>query len=181
MAHAEQIRYCQNIKAKFPGYFKDGKVLDVGSLNINGCNRTLFAPEVDYIGLDLAPGRNVDVVSKGHEYDASDESFDCICSTECFEHDMHYEKTLNNIYRMLKPDGLFFFTCATTGRREHGTPRTSPNDSPFTSKIADWSDYYKNLTEVDIRRIWDIEGMFDQFQFTVDERHCDLQFWGIKN
>ena len=180
MAHREQVIYCNNIKSKHPKYFQFGQVLDVGSLNINGCNKTLFGTGVEYIGLDLAPGKNVDVVSKGHEYDADDESFTCICSTECFEHDQYYPKTLKNIVRMLEPGGLFFFTCASPGRPEHGTPRTSPNDSPFTSKIADWSDYYKNLAEADIREVLDIDEIFSEYEFSVDTRHFDLQFYGIK-
>ena len=59
------------------------------------------------MGLDVGEGPNVDVVTPGHLYDGEDESFDVIISTEVFEHDMFYEKTINNIIRMLKPNGIF--------------------------------------------------------------------------
>lgn len=45
-------------------------------------------------------------------------TFDTIISTECFEHDPEYSESLNKIYKMLKPDGLFCFTCASTNRME---------------------------------------------------------------
>src|SRR2546423_10564137 len=38
-------------------------ILDLGSQDINGCYRPLFAsPPWKYVGVDLAPGPNVDVV-----------------------------------------------------------------------------------------------------------------------
>ena len=38
-------------------------ILDLGSQDINGCYRPLFAlPPWKYVGVDLAPGANVDVV-----------------------------------------------------------------------------------------------------------------------
>jgi hypothetical protein len=57
--------------------------------------------------------------------------------------------------RMLKSNGLFIFTCATDGRAEHGTNRTSPADAPLLT--GNWSDYYKNLTETDIMDVLDID------------------------
>lgn len=92
--------------------------------------------------------RNVTIVSKTKDLPFENESFDTITSTECFEHDPEYKDSLLKIIEMLKPDGLFFFTCASTGRPEHGTRRTTPNHSYGTiGKIEDMEDYYKNLTE----------------------------------
>jgi hypothetical protein len=67
-------------------------------------------------------------------------------------------------------------TCATTGRPEHGTTRTTPQDSPLTIGLG-W-DYYKNLTEQDFRNNFSIEGMFKAFQFKVGG--TDLYFYGVK-
>lgn len=75
---------------------------------------------------------------------------------------------------------MFIFTCATTGRPEHGTRRANPDNSPFTSLLE--NDYYKNLTEQDIRNYIDIEKHFSSFNFisTEGSHHPDLYFWGIK-
>ena len=62
-----------------------------------------------------------------------------------FEHDEFWKDTIMNCITLTKPGGIFLFSCATTGRQEHGTRRTTPQDSPFTSLIE--NDYYMNLTE----------------------------------
>jgi SAM-dependent methyltransferase len=177
MAHKEQKEYCIKIKNQFLNYFQNKKVLDCGSLDINGNNRYLF-DNCEYIGIDVGYGKNVDIVSSIHEYNGMDNEYDFIISTECFEHDMHYRDSLHNIVRMLKPGGMFLFTCATTGRPEHGTKRTSPRDAPLLE--GEWSDYYKNLTEQDIREVLNIEEIFSEFKFEIHQGHKDLMFYGIK-
>ena len=177
MAHKEQKEYCIKIKNQFLNYFENKKVLDCGSLDINGNNRYLF-DNCEYIGIDVGHGKNVDIVSSIHEYEGMDNEYGFIISTECFEHDMHYRDSLHNIVRMLKPGGMFLFTCATTGRPEHGTKRTSPRDAPLLE--GEWSDYYKNLTEQDIREVLNIEEIFSEFKFEIHQGHKDLMFYGIK-
>lgn len=183
MAHIEQRDFCQKIKARLPKHFYNVNVLDIGSLDINGSNRYLFiGQDGTYTGIDVALGRNVDAVSKGHEWSAPDGFYDTIISTECFEHDMHYEKTLKNIVRMIKPGGLFIFTCATTGRPEHGTSRCAAFTSPLTSSIEEdgWNDYYKNLEAKDIRDILDVDSIFREHLFETNDKSNDLYFYGIK-
>ena len=179
MAHIQQVEYCNRIKAQFPNWFKNKLVLDIGSLDINGNNQYLFE-NCPYWGLDIGEGRNVDIVSKGHELNLPDDTFDVIISTECFEHDMYYEKTLRNIYRMLKPGGLLLFTCATTGRPEHGTRRTTPGDAFLLPDSDNWSDYYKNLTEEDFFAIFNFEHEFTKYEFGVNETSHDIYFYGFK-
>jgi len=186
--HDEQIFFCKKVKDKFPEYFVNKKVLDIGSLDVNGSNKRYF-DNCEFIGIDIGPGKNVDVVTPGHLYDAPDESFDTIISTECFEHDMYVEKTLKNIVRLLKPNGLFLFTCAAPGRNEHGTQRTRPEDSPLTANInEEWSNYYCNISENMLKEMLDLNNIFKEYY--IDEHHeilvapfrniNDLYFWGIK-
>lgn len=174
--HTEQKEFCQFVRTQYPQYFVNSKVLDVGSLDINGNNRYLFH-NCQYTGIDVAPGENVHVVSKGHEYNAPDGYYDTIISTECFEHDKFYRDTITNIIRMLRQDGLFLFTCASTGRPEHGTRRTSPSDAPLLT--GDWADYYKNLTKDNILSIPSV-GLLSTQMFYNNKTH-DLYFYGIKN
>ena len=80
---------------------------------------------------------------------------------------------------MTKSNGLVFFTCATTGREEHGTTRTGTAwASPLTVKLG-W-EYYKNLTDVDIKEEIDIDSYFSEYEFDYDLKACDLYFWGIR-
>lgn len=177
MAHQEQKDFCTKIKNLYPTFFVDKKVLDVGSLDINGNNRYLFE-NCSYCGIDIGEGNNVDVVCLAHEFSDPDLSYDMIISTECFEHDCFYDKTIKNIIRLLNNGGLFLFTCATTGRAEHGTISTSPQDAPLL--YGEWSNYYKNLTEQDIRNVINIDGIFSEYKFEVNEISHDLYFYGVK-
>ena len=188
MAHEEQIGFCRSVQKKFPEYFHNKKVLDIGSLDINGNNRYLFSDST-YTGVDVAPGKNVDVVTPGHLYDAPDESYDFVVSTECFEHDMFWQETLKNIVRLLKPGGMFMFSCAGPGRDEHGTLRTTPENSPLTSHMnEEWANYYHNISKKDLQSVLNLDEIFSEY--AVDEHHetkffplrniNDLYFWGIK-
>lgn len=152
--------------------FAGVKVLEVGSLDINGTVRDFFT-DCDYIGVDLDEGPGVDVVAQGQELDYPDRSFDTVISAECFEHNPYWLETFVNMHRMA--DVLVAFTCATTGRREHGTTRTSPADSPFT---LNW-DYYRNLTEDDFADNLDLNSMFQRHSFSVNNNSHDLYFWGL--
>lgn len=179
MAHQQQMDFCQSVKGHLPRFFNNRFVIDIGSLDVNGSNRYLFENCL-YLGVDLFPGKNVDLATKAHELKLPNESIDVIISTECFEHDQFYELTLQNCIRIIKPGGAFIFTCATTGRAEHGTRRTTPEDAPFIQDDGDWGDYYKNLDETDIRRVLEIDAIFETYSFSVNSESHDLYFWGIK-
>jgi hypothetical protein len=42
------------------------------------------------------------------------------------------------------------------------------------------NEYYKNLTEKDIRECIDIDSYFSSYKFEVETNHCDLFFYGFK-
>lgn len=42
MSHPEQMNFVKELKNKFANYFIDSKVLEIGSLNINGTIRNFF-------------------------------------------------------------------------------------------------------------------------------------------
>lgn len=172
MAHPEQREFFESVRLRFPHMFSGVKVLEVGSLDINGTVRDFFT-DCDYIGVDLDEGPGVDVVAQGQELDYPDQFFDTVVSAECFEHNPYWLETFQNMYRMC--NGLVVFTCATEGRREHGTTRTTPSDSPFT---LNW-DYYKNLTEDDFADSLNLNQMFQRHSFSVNHNSHDLYFWGL--
>jgi len=176
MAHPQQQNFVNSIKQKHPHFFSNKKVLEIGSYNINGTVR-IFFENCEYTGIDLLQGNGVDIISFGHEYNAPNNSYDTLISCECFEHDMFYEKTFLNMIRMCKQEGLVVFTCATVGRPEHGTRRTTPGDS-LTSKIPELTDYYKNLVKEDFTKIIDFDDTFKSYEFITND--TDLYFYGIK-
>ena len=179
--HTQARDFTIFVKQILNEYFINKIVLDVGSGDINGNNRFLFE-NCKYNGNDVIEANNVTIVSKTKDLPFTDNTFDTIISTECFEHDPEYKDSLNKIYKMLKPNGLFLFTCASTGRLEHGTRRTSMNDSYGTiGKLEDMHDYYKNLTEFDINEVLNLNNSFSVWNTYYNYESKDLYFVGIKD
>lgn len=180
--HVEAKQFLEWARVEFPEFFSgDRSVLDVGSGDINGNSRYLFGQHCKYVGNDVVEGPNVTMVSPTKDLPFRANHFDTIISSECFEHDPQFEESIANIYRMLKPGGLFVFTCASTGRPEHGTARTQPADS-FGSREAvhGFTDHYKNITVDDLNAVRPLDDVFSTWNAFYDSSHCDLFFWGIK-
>jgi SAM-dependent methyltransferase len=179
--HEQARRFTEFVRAHFPDFFHGKTVLDVGSGDVNGNNRYLFV-SCDYHGNDVDQGDNVTIVSRTKDLPFPPESFDTIISTECFEHDPEYNESIRKIYSLLKPGGLFAFTCASLGRPEHGTSRSHTADS-FASraKIEDMQDYYRNLTISDIYNAAPLGQVFEQWRAYYHITASDLYFIGQKH
>jgi SAM-dependent methyltransferase len=179
--HPEARHFTVFVKSILPSYFQNLRALDVGSGDINGNNRFLFE-NCEYHGNDVIAAKNVTIVSKTKDLPFEDNSFDTIVSTECFEHDPEYKQSFLKIYSMLKPGGLFCFTCASTGRAEHGTRLSLPTDSYGTiGNIADMIDHYKNLTVQDLNEVLPLNESFSVWDSYYNSNTRDLYFLGIKN
>ena len=180
--HDEARDFMTFVASKFPEFFGTGtRVLDAGSADINGNNRYLFGdnvPEV-YVANDVLPGENVTIVCPTGNLDFEDGYFDVVISTECFEHDARWEESIFNMVRMLRDGGLIAFTCASTGRAEHGTPRTTRDES-LTAQLeeSELSTYYKNLTADDMRPVIWKTGASGSFFYNPNSK--DLYFAGKK-
>ena len=100
------------------------KLLDVGSYDVNGNYRKLFAdPRFEYAGLDMHAGPNVDIVLT-NPYDWSSiatDSFDVVISGQAFEHIEFFWLTMSEMVRVLKKNGLLCL-IAPNGTPEHRTP-----------------------------------------------------------
>jgi hypothetical protein len=171
MAHGEQREFFAKLKERFPHYFSRVSVIEIGSLDINGSIRDFYDAD-KYVGVDVGAGAGVDVVVAGEDADFADASFDVAVSAECFEHNPEWVATFQNMIRMA--DKFVVMTCASEGRPEHGTTRTTPSDSPFT---VEW-DYYRNLTEADFREQFDFDELFSLYEFSYNPVSKDLYFWG---
>lgn len=186
--HQEVRQFIKNIrKASRSKYWLNSKfrfkrVLEVGSQNINGSPRKYFW-FCDYTGIDISKGKGVDVVGRltdlyysvGSSFDfwLLDEYYDCIISVEMLEHDSTWKESLRIMYELLKPNGLMIITCASDDRAEHGTKRTSPQDSPNTT------DYYRNISLDDFRNVLPREK-FNEYVLQHARGKNDLQFYGTK-
>ena len=182
MAHFEQQNYCNWVKKNQPDFFIGSRVLDVGSLDINGNNRYLFE-NCKYTGIDIGAGANVDIVKPVHEYEKTVNSlwnsffklnYDVVISCEMLEHDKYWEQSLRAMYKLLRPGGLLIITAAGYGRAPHGTAENSPNCSPFTNA------YYKNVTEQELESVLKPDLNFTRWDLCYNATACDIYFSGIK-
>jgi len=175
MAHQTQIDWCKKIKSEYPEYFLKKRVLDIGALDINGNNRSLFR-NCEYIGLDVVEGKNVDVVCIAHEYNPG-VLFDVVLSTNALEHDIYFKLTLKKMTELLKPKGFMFFTSPHIWH-EHGTKQNRPDSSGTSQMEGEWANYYKNMNIKDVTESLDLEEIFVECYVGISGR--DLRFWGIK-
>lgn len=176
MAHPQQAEFFLSVRERYPAQFKAARVLEVGSLNINGSVRDMFEA-CDYTGVDLQIGPGVDLACPGQLLALPSGHFDTVVSSECFEHNPYWRETFANMLRMARPGGMVLISCATTGRKEHGTTRTNPQDSPFTVQ-ARW-DYYRNLVADDLVRAAHLPGWLAQWHCWTNYASRDLYFVGL--
>ena len=173
MSHAQQHNFCQRVMDEIwrNNHALPLSVLDAGSQDVNGNSRFLF-PGYDYTGVDVAAGKNVDIVCDVGLLKLP--PFDIVISTEMLEHDARWVRSITNMCRLLKPGGLMILTCAGPGRQEHGTLATSPGDCPGLNTL-----HYRNLSHEDLwlalrTEAWSLYG------FECDPGLGDTRFWGIK-
>lgn len=172
--HKEAKQFVRQVKAEYPEYFNGKKVLEVGSLDINGSVRKYFV-DCDYTGIDRSDGRGVDIVCDAWSFVVLPETkFDVVISTEMLEHDKTWMMSLERMYRNLKPNGLLLITCAGPTRAEHGTTRSDGGwASPSTP------DYYRNISTEDFASVLPAT-LFSKSYLGYRSDHADLYFVGIK-
>jgi SAM-dependent methyltransferase len=177
MAHRQQSEYITSVRSLLPAFFSGRRVIEIGSMDLNGTVREFFR-DCDYTGLDVAAGPGVDIVCGGQDYKGADASFDVVLSCESMEHNPYWAETFSNMLRLCRPGGMVLVTCATAGRPEHGTSVNNP-DSSVASLSVGW-DYYKNLDAGHFSRAVDLDAAFSAYSFFYNYEHSDLYFLGMK-
>lgn len=181
MAHPQQLLFFQILNELFiHNQRPEISILEIGSYDVSGSIRQFFKG-YDYTGCDLIEGPGVDIVCSGHNLNLPTDAYDITLSSECFEHNPHWVETFQNMHRMTKPGGLVAFTCASRGRVEHGTERTTLKNSvsPGTAAIG-WN-YYKNLNQSDFEKSLQLGSLFTSWFFYYMPTSCDLYFCGQKH
>jgi hypothetical protein len=79
------------------------------------------------------------------------------------------------MYNVCKTNGFVIFTCASRGRIEHGTARTTNSDSPGTD-----DNYYKNIFKREFEQSFNISKLFKKSLLHYNIKSSDLYFFGSK-
>lgn len=103
--HPESYREMERI---LNGWQGNASVLDVGSTDVNGSYRPMVEERGwEYLGLDLAPGKNVDVVADDpYAYPFPDGAFDIVLSGSTAEHVAMPWLWFPELARLVRPGGL---------------------------------------------------------------------------
>lgn len=118
-------------------------VIDVGACDINGTYRDLFTGG-KYVGADLQPGPNVDVIVGSKEWKALKKA-DVIISGQALEHVENSHDFMTTIYDAVKPGGLVCIIAPSAG------PSHLPYRSPEPTEVwsGTWNGHW-NVTRMSV-------------------------------
>jgi SAM-dependent methyltransferase len=124
--HASSYNKMEIFRLRYLGEREDEPlcIYDLGSQDVNGTYRPLFSEAVwQYVGLDMASGKNVDLVLRTPYVwnEVSSESADVVISGQAFEHIQYFWITMLEVARVLKPGGICCILAPSSGP-EHRYP-----------------------------------------------------------
>lgn len=90
-------------------------VLEIGSYQVEGQEdlidlRSLLGGR-RYVGVDFRPGPGVDCVASVEELPQADASVGTVVAFSTFEHVQRFWQGFDEVYRVLRPDGVFLVAC----------------------------------------------------------------------
>lgn len=93
------------------------KILEIGSLDVNGEIRSIFKDYDLYHGIDIHSGKNVDIV--GHfaskeVQDSIEDFYDLVICCNVMEHDKEWRHTFENVLNRVKKGGIAVIIQPTT-------------------------------------------------------------------
>lgn len=123
------------------------RILEVGSLNINGSAREVFQtnPQVFYEGIDLIPGQDVDRVVNIRDFVIT-EKYDLVICCEVLEHDPYFWLSVVKMQEALKEGGWLIITTPGFYFPEHQYPDDYYRFMPATYREI----FFKDMKEVKI-------------------------------
>ncbi|MBX6313464.1 MAG: class I SAM-dependent methyltransferase [Isosphaeraceae bacterium] len=132
-----------------------GPVYEFGSYQVEGqeeyANLRTFFPDKTYIGCDMRPGPGVDRVEDVSQMTLADGAAGTIMCIETFEHVFEVRRAFDEVFRVLRPGGLFLIT-APFHFRLHGYPddywRMSPSClrrllAPYEGRLVGYQGHEK--------------------------------------
>lgn len=154
----------QYVRQHLPASYS--RVLEAGSLDINGGVRDLLDQGASYTGVDPQAGPGVDVVADFVGYQHS-EPADLVLCLEVLEHTRNWRRIIASAARNLKPGGTLLLTCATTGRPRHSARSERPIEP---------DEFYKNVMQSEL----DAELGKHFSKYASEVVGLDLRAWAIR-
>ena len=145
---------------------KDLNILEIGSLDINGSVRPIFAERNSmYLGIDPQIGPGVDFVTDASTF-STGPLFNVIVCAEVFEHTPVWRDIVDRSYENLLEGGIFIATMAGEGRAPHSAIDENP--------IRPW-EHYENINRKEL-----IKALTNFSKCKVSVSGTDTRCWAIK-
>jgi SAM-dependent methyltransferase len=132
-----------------------GPIYEFGSYQVEGqvdyADLRAMFPGKTYVGCDMRPGPGVDRVEDVSRINLGDGSAGTVLCIETFEHVFEVRRAFDEVFRILKPGGMFLITSP-LNFRIHGYPddywRMTPNClrrmlEPYGSRVTGYQGYHK--------------------------------------
>lgn len=163
--HKSAWDFLEHLRSTVPEIFATGRVLEAGSMNMNGSPRPLF-DVMEYVGLDWRPGPGVDAVSLIHEYnDKPNGYFDTVISAETLEHDPFWKKSIAKLVALTRTGGSIILTMAAEGR------------PPHEIEVSPVKDHYQNMRiEMILGAVSSVRASFEKIVAVENSNPRDLYF-----
>lgn len=143
--HPEAYDYVAGVVQRY-GPFR--RVVEFGSMDVNGSIRPLFTDAGVYVGVDPHPGRGVDVVADAATWQG-DAVYDCVVCCEVFEHTASWPLIVRTAYNVLTDGGYFIVTCAGPGRGPH---------SQYDGNALRFGEHYENVEPERLAEVFNLCG-----------------------
>ncbi len=103
------------VRAVAEAFDPPGPVLEIGSYQVAGQTdlidlRGLFRGKA-YVGVDFRPGPGVDCVASVEALPQATGSVGTVVAVSTFEHVRYFWKGFDEVYRVLRPDGVLVVSC----------------------------------------------------------------------
>lgn len=135
------------------------RVLDVGSLDINGSLRDYVVGLgcKEYIGIDMRNGKGVDIVCNTDDMveKFGKESFDIIICSEALEHVLNWKRAISNIKNVCKKDGIIVIMVPSYGFGLHDYPTDY-----WRYELDDMKNIFSDCKILILEKDSQIEGVF---------------------
>ena len=149
--HKSAIQHFINFQKTYLKFFKKEKltIYEIGSKSLNSEIKNLIGQKHSYKGIDIEPGKNVDIVlDDPYKFPIKDNEADVVISISNFEHIDFFWLTYLEILRILKPEGIFYL-CTPSNSNFHRHPndnwRFYPDSAIALSKWAKKNGYLNSI------------------------------------
>jgi SAM-dependent methyltransferase len=161
-----------------PEQIKGKRILEVGSLNINGSPRSIILkhqPEC-YRGIDLQKGEGVDIVLDAKDLPMCyDDFFDVVICLEMLEHAHDWQSAVHGMKIALKHDGMIILTTRSPDYPKHN----EPDYWRFT--MEDMAVVFSDFIGVSVEPDPQVSGVFVCAWKPLDWVENDLNDYGVQS